>query len=549
MSVRYKPDTNYPWRYEYHLRDHLGNLRVSFAEETTTTSDATMEMMVAQQEEEEFGHIAETRHLDRGRSRTGSHSALLGAGRGRPLGPSRRLAVRAGDIVRAEAYGMYEQEAKGNTAFDLASWFVGSAVAGVGTMTELGSGNGRALPYIGAGIAVAQRVLQKEKGAPVAYLRYIAYDADSNYVDSGYQLLTRQANGSWEKLELEYTTETDGIVEVYLANESYEAAWFDDMSVSQTQPMLVQENHYDPWGLNLVGIEKQGAPDHKFQYNGKEKQTELGLNWMDYGARMYDAQIGRWHVVDPLADKYLPFSPYHYAGNNPIVNIDLDGRYFDNYNIHQDGRIEREITDDKSDTFTYTDNNGKSHNLGTFSKNENGLIRLPENYSYSDGEVQIGFNVKAETFEAGNSYVRGDAMASFLGALSDNNITDVTVTNASNSKGGSPDPSASHVNGVSLDLRYLRTDKSGASVNIWENSVDFHRQNNLNVSLSKFGFTKLLSEHTSSAKENGSGGSLNHYLWGTTHYSKGKTRHHHHLHVGGKWGGVIQYSPNITIVK
>jgi RHS repeat-associated protein len=77
--------------------------------------------------------------------------------------------------------------------------------------------------------------------------------------------------------------------------------------------------------MNLVGIERAGNPDHKFQYNGKERQTELGLNWMDYGARMYDAQIGRFHVKDRYAEKYMDFTPYQYGGNNPVLMIDING--------------------------------------------------------------------------------------------------------------------------------------------------------------------------------------------------------------------------------
>jgi RHS repeat-associated protein len=64
---------------------------------------------------------------------------------------------------------------------------------------------------------------------------------------------------------------------------------------------------------------------NKYKYNGKELNDDLGLNLSDYGARWYDAAVGRWWSVDPMAIGTVSYSTYHYAFNNPMVFVDPNG--------------------------------------------------------------------------------------------------------------------------------------------------------------------------------------------------------------------------------
>jgi RHS repeat-associated protein len=121
--------------------------------------------------------------------------------------------------------------------------------------------------------------------------------------------------------------------EVYVENLSSQAVWFDDLEIATgalPTALVVQETHYDPWGLELAGIGyiADATLEDKFTYNGKEKVDDMALNWLDYGARNYDARLGRWWSVDGRAEKYLSFSPYHYCANNPMRFLDVDGNEF-----------------------------------------------------------------------------------------------------------------------------------------------------------------------------------------------------------------------------
>jgi len=92
--------------------------------------------------------------------------------------------------------------------------------------------------------------------------------------------------------------------------------------VTNAEGVKEQVNHYYPFG-GLFG-ESTNGDAQRFKYNDKEFDRMNGLDWMDYGARHMDGI--RFTTMDPLAEKSLNTTPYHYCHSNPMNRIDPDGK-------------------------------------------------------------------------------------------------------------------------------------------------------------------------------------------------------------------------------
>ncbi|AEE51476.1 RHS repeat domain-containing protein [Haliscomenobacter hydrossis] len=105
-----------------------------------------------------------------------------------------------------------------------------------------------------------------------------------------------------------------------------------DITGTASTSDVLQENHYYPFGLAFEGPWLQndaGVRDNKYQYSQKELNDDFGLGWLDFGARWYDASIGKWGAVDPLSEDAPAWTPYRYAFNNPLIYVDPDGLFED----------------------------------------------------------------------------------------------------------------------------------------------------------------------------------------------------------------------------
>ena len=98
-------------------------------------------------------------------------------------------------------------------------------------------------------------------------------------------------------------------------------------AITDNSGSVIEQNAYYPFGSRHTFGNTYAQTTNRFKFNGKEEQTTGNLNYLDYGARMYDSNIARWTTQDPLAEKYYSQSPYNYCVNNPVMFVDPDGRF------------------------------------------------------------------------------------------------------------------------------------------------------------------------------------------------------------------------------
>ncbi|HTE33501.1 MAG TPA: DUF6443 domain-containing protein [Chryseolinea sp.] len=355
------PNTLTGFEYDYMIRDHLGNVRMLLTEErkqdkypvaSLETTKLTTETAYYTIDQTKIVDATSVSSLpaytnDNGIGNNPADASFEAANSQElyrlnamtnKTGLGITLKIMSGDKIDIHGKSYWINPNTGGSGanmapavLDLLNGLLGSpgsaALNSHTTATEL-NGIASVNSPIGNYITLPGRDNSSYSTRPKAFINYLFLDEQFRYAGGGVSAVSNTAGIKDHFSELQdLVAPKNGYVYIYVSNESPVNVFFDNLQVVHTRGALLEETHYYPFGLTMAGISSKalsiGVPENKKKFNqGTELNTDFDINLYETSFRGYEAQIGRFHQIDLLANLSDDWSPYVFASNNPILRND-----------------------------------------------------------------------------------------------------------------------------------------------------------------------------------------------------------------------------------
>ena len=323
--------------YQYHLKDHLGNVRMTFTTKPESeVFKATLETGTQPQETNTFRnyHRVDWDLFDQtdAAGTVYTYSQLLHGGNNSQVGLAKSFSVMPGDTIKAEVFAKYQNLTSSTSglsafataltdAFGLNSTMVGDPGSAYDALDSYGT-------LIAGGYNHSDDI-----NAPKAFLNILLFDKDYNFVDAAYKQIgngdiqTGTVKAPHGLLFTDKIVTQAGYAFVFLSNENPTQVdvYFDDLKITHAKSPVIQMDDYYPFGLTFNSYQRENSVKNKFKFQGQEHIDDLDLGWDSFKWRNHQPDIGRFFNVDPLAEKYYYNSPYAFSENKVVVHRELEG--------------------------------------------------------------------------------------------------------------------------------------------------------------------------------------------------------------------------------